>query len=128
MDNLNSCTERISDYGCRKLLHLKYPVSSYLNGVRQSNSDRFCSSKGIIKSSYHRKLLLAGGAVGALVTSIAYILKNKKMPTVSSEKVKIGLSDKIKNFFKSKKSSVSFESVKSKAKDCLAKAKGLFKK
>ena len=97
--------ERISDYGCKKLLGLNVPVSAYINGysIRDLKNDSFTSSK-----KQDKALSVATKAVGILcgisaaMLAISSIIKKKKAPeniVNNSDKIKTTIFSGLKKLF-----------------------------
>jgi len=73
MNAFNTDYERISDFGCRKILGMNRPVSHYINGCQKTPNDCFVSSKKMSPTA--RILANVGGIALALGGLVAFVKK-----------------------------------------------------
>ena len=99
--------ERISDYGCRKVLGIRN-VNSYINGYKYNKPDSYISQRKSSKKSDISPVLW-GGAIAAGLLALISIIKKKKVPTTATESVKAAktsIVSKAKNLFNKAKSKI----------------------
>ncbi len=104
MNNYDITNERISDYGCRKVLGMNVPVTSYINGYKYSQKDSFVSgTKNVKNKNSSKKVLSYLALLGGAALAIAGFIKRKNGANDTSkivENAKTGIISKIKNLFK----------------------------
>ena len=107
--------ERISDYGCRKILGIKNPVGRYINtpcnynkGLKQ---DTYMSQRQRIKTDEQNEIakraktmLLASTVIAGVGIVIGKIRKNLKLAKAAAnlDSAKKGIFAKLKGVFKKK--------------------------
>ena len=75
MSSLEINHERISDYGCRKILGMNRPVSWYINGYQKTPNDCFQSSKK--KMSPTARILANVGGIALALGGLFVLIKKK---------------------------------------------------